>query len=401
MIADSKKTGVRSRGNNIQGQAVRVIIEDSDDQTSDMQGPDLVDLPDDAPTGFDRALFFSLIKDALFRGRLKQVQVERIDAVLTELEYAALEDFGAWAYVLGTGHHESGEWLYYKELGGDDYFKRLYDIQGQRPAKARELGNIKPGDGARYCGRGPVGITGRANYRRQSKKLGIDLENSPELAEQAEIGARLLVEGMRDGDYRRRLDGRPYKLSDYFDGKRCDYIGARNIVNGGQDKAQLIASYAQAYYAALEFASSSQIPEIEPVDYYDTAPEVIEAELQVVSTPSESKSDQETKKPWFKINTAPEVAEAESQTVVVPDESKPDQETPKPWFKINPLDWLPGVKTHLIMLTTAGLAAAELFGVVIPEQVYVLLGALGLSTAYRGVTRNKNRSVITAGANEK
>jgi len=163
---------------------------------------------------------------------------------------------------------------------------------------------------------------------------------------------------MRDGDYRRRLDGRPYKLSDYFDGKRCDYIGARNIVNGGQDKAQLIASYASAYYAALDLASSSEIPDIDPIDYYDAKSE----------------------------------PEPEQEEAVEPKKAR---------FKKNPLDWLPGIKTHLIMLTTAGLAAAELFGVVVPEQIYVLLGALGLSTAYRGVTRNKPRPAITVGANEK
>ena len=366
MIADSKKTGVKSRGNRIKGQAARVIIEDVEDQALESEQDENYE---DAPSaGLDRAVFFNHIKRSLFKGRLKQIQVERIDAVLTELEYAAIEHLGAWAYVLATGHHEAGQWSYYKELGGVDYFTKLYDIQGQRPAKARELGNVNKGDGARFCGRGPVGITGRGNYRRQSKKLGIDLESSPELAEQADIGARLLVEGMRDGDYRRRLDGRPYRLSDYFDGKRCDYIGARNIVNGGQDKAQLIASYASAYYAALDLASSSSIPDIDPIDYYDAAPEVIETESQAVS---------------------------------MPDESKPDQETKKTWFKINPLDWLPGVKTHLIMLTTVGLAAAELFGMHIPEQLYVLLGALGLSTAYRGVTRNRNRPAITVGANEK
>lgn len=364
MIADSKKTGVRSRGNRIQGQAARVIIEDAEEPILEAEQ---VESDEDAPSaGLDRALFFSQIKNALFKGRLKQVQVERIDAVLTELEYAAIEELSAWAYVLATGHHEAGEWLYYKELGGVDYFTKLYDIQGQRPTKARELGNINKGDGARFCGRGPVGITGRANYRRQGRKYGLDLENSPELAEQADIGARLLVEGMRDGDYRRRLDGRPYKLSDYFDSKRCDYIGARNIVNGGQDKAQLIAGYAAAYYAALD-AASSHMDDLEPIDYYDTAPDVIETESQAAVMP--------------------------------PDE--PDQKNKKPWFKINPLDWLPGVKTHLIMLTTAGLAAAELFGVHIPEQLYVLLGALGLSTAYRGVTRNKGRAVVTVGANEK
>ena len=364
MIADSKKTGVRSRGNRIQGQAARVVIEDVEEPVIESEQ---VESYEDIPSaGLDRAVFFNHIKRSLFKGRLKQVQVERIDAVLAELEYAAIDHLGAWAYVLATGHHEAGQWLYYKELGGVDYFTKLYDIQGQRPAKAKELGNLNKGDGARFCGRGPVGITGRNNYRRQSKKLGIDLESSPELAEQADIGARLLVEGMRDGDYRRRLDGRPYRLSDYFDGKRCDYIGARNIVNGGQDKAQLIASYASAYYAALDLASSSSIPDIDPIDYYDVAP-------------------------------IDEDVEAEAATVI----NEPEAQIKTAWFKKNPLDWLPGIKTHLIMFTTAGLAAAELFGIHIPEPVYMILGALGLSTAYRGVTRNKNRPAITVGANEK
>lgn len=356
MVSDSKGTGVKSRGNRIKGQAARVVIEDAEEPVIEQgQSEDYEDAP---RAGIDRAVFFRHIKPALFHGRMKQMQVARIDAVLNELEYSAVDHLGAWAYVLATGHHEAAAWIYYKELGGVDYFTKLYDIQGQRPAKARELGNVNKGDGARFCGRGPVGITGRGNYRRQSKKLGIDLEDFPELAEQADVGARLLVEGMRDGDYRRRLDGRPYRLSDYFDGKRCDYIGARNIVNGGQDKAQLIASYASAYYAALDLASSSEIPDIDPIDYYD------------------AKSEPE-----------PEQEEA--------------VEPKKAWFKKSPLDWLPGIKTHLIMFTTAGLAAAELFGVDIPEPVFMLLGALGLSTAYRGVTRNKNRPAITVGANEK
>jgi len=357
MIADSKNTGVKSRGNRIQGQASRIVIEDAEDQLIEAE-PEQAEALEAQSAGLDYAKFFDHIRRTLFKGRLNQVQVERIKAVLIELEYSAIEHLGAWAYVLATGHHEAANWLHYKELGGTDYFTRLYDIKGQRPAKARELGNVRAGDGARYCGRGPVGITGRYNYRKQGAKLGIDLENSPELAEQSDTGARLLVEGMRDGDYRRRSDGRPYKLSDYFDSKRCDYIGARNIVNGGLDKAQLIASYAQAYYAALDLASSSEIPDIDPIDYYDAKSE----------------------------------PEPEQEEAVEPKKAR---------FKKNPLDWLPGIKTHLIMLTTAGLAAAELFGIVVPESIYVLLGALGLSTAYRGVTRNKPRPAITAGDSEK
>ena len=363
MIADSKNTGVKSRGNRIQGQASRIVIEDAEDQVIEPERTEALEVQS---VGLDYAKFFGHIRKALFKGRLNQVQVERIKAVLIELEYSAIEHLGAWAYVLATGHHEAANWLHYKELGGADYFTRLYDIKGQRPAKAKELGNVRAGDGARYCARGPIGVTGRYNYRKQGKKLGVDLENSPELAEQPDIGARLLVEGMRDGDYRRRSDGKPYKLGDYFDSKRCDYIGARNIVNGGLDKAQLIASYAQAYYAALDVANSEST-----IDYssiYESVEDDLEHQESVVEAYAESAQETQTQKPK--------------------------------WFK-NPLDWFAGWKTHLIMFTTAGLAAAELFGVVIPEQIYVLLGALGLSTAYRGVTRSKQPSKPVREAHEK
>src|SRR4051794_33505722 len=44
----------------------------------------------------------------------------------------------------------------------------------------RDLGNIQPGDGRRFKGRGPIQLTGRANYRWAAGKLGIALEQQPE-----------------------------------------------------------------------------------------------------------------------------------------------------------------------------------------------------------------------------
>lgn len=88
------------------------------------------------------------------------------------------------AFIAQVGH-ESGQFRYVRELGGDQYLSK-YDTG----PLAKRLGNTPEadGDGQKYRGRGLIQITGHDNYLACSKALFGDdrLLRTPELLEQAE-----------------------------------------------------------------------------------------------------------------------------------------------------------------------------------------------------------------------
>ena len=96
-------------------------------------------------------------------------------ALTAAMEEGRINTRSRQAAFLAQIGHESGSLVYVKEMGGPSYFAK-YDGR-------KDLGNTQPGDGAKFCGRGLIQVTGRANYRTASQVLFGDerLLFSPEL----------------------------------------------------------------------------------------------------------------------------------------------------------------------------------------------------------------------------
>lgn len=81
------------------------------------------------------------------------------------------------AHFMAQLAHESGGFRYMEEIAS-----------GQAYEGRAALGNTAPGDGKRYKGRGPIQLTGRANYRLFGRELGLDFESHPEIVALPSVG---------------------------------------------------------------------------------------------------------------------------------------------------------------------------------------------------------------------
>lgn len=113
------------------------------------------------------------------------------------------------AHFLAQTCHESAGYRTTEEFASGDQYEGRVD-----------LGNIHPGDGRRYKGRGLLQLTGRANYRTYGEALGVDLEGDPLRAAEPALSLRIACE------YWKR-----HKINPDCD--RDDIITVTKKINGG------------------------------------------------------------------------------------------------------------------------------------------------------------------------
>jgi predicted chitinase len=106
---------------------------------------------------------------------------------------AAIAEFGIdaparTAAFLAQLAHESGQFKFMQELWGPTPAQQRYE---PTTTLSTTLGNTEVGDGRRFKGRGPIQITGRANYRRFGDLLGLNLVDNPDSAALPEVAFRV------------------------------------------------------------------------------------------------------------------------------------------------------------------------------------------------------------------
>lgn len=105
---------------------------------------------------------------------------ENMRATITGLQRggvgAGLERPHRLAMYLGQLGHESAGWKYDREIWGPTPAQLRYEGR-------KDLGNIVKGDGSRFRGRGPIQITGRANYAEFTNWARLMDKNAPNFLE--------------------------------------------------------------------------------------------------------------------------------------------------------------------------------------------------------------------------
>jgi predicted chitinase len=199
--------------------------------------------------------------------------------------------------------HESGELQFMEEIWGSTAAQQRYEPPSDL---ARRLGNTQRDDGKRFKGRGPIQITGRANYKTFGDLMGLDLVDNPDLAATPDIGFAIaglfwerkglneLADAGNFTEITRRINGGQNGAADreHFYAVAKQVLGASAPVQRAGRARPVTGAKARAGKAAIEALVRG--PELIAVD----------AEAQATKGAKQAKGNRSTKGP-AKTTTEP------------------------------------------------------------------------------------------------
>lgn len=179
----------------------------------------------------DKVKFYASIREQKLFKTLINLQVETIDAIINECDSQGVTDKRQVAYIFATAY-----WECHNPKKPELRMTPMREFGGEKYLKSKEY--------YPYVGMGLSQLTWLYNYKKESKRLGIDLINQPELILEPKTAANSHVYCITNGSYTGK------KLSLYINEKKCDYVNSRRVVNG-LNKSKEIASIAQRFELCL------------------------------------------------------------------------------------------------------------------------------------------------------
>jgi hypothetical protein len=214
-----------------------------------------------------RKTLFDTLKKTLYKGPMTAQQVRGWNAVLDCWERDATNNDLRWlAYEGATAHHETGGrmWPIIEATGAKDKTPISVDTAIARLDRAWKAGKMpwvkrrywaKDARGISWLGRGLPQTTHEDNYKKAQALTGHPVHSDPENMLKIEYACDVMHKMMVTGKFT------GHSLRNFFNGTKCDWSGARRIINGTESAAK-VAGYARIIYAALTAADA--VDEEEP-----------------------------------------------------------------------------------------------------------------------------------------
>lgn len=176
-------------------------------------------------------------------------------SLIRAMNSVGITDPNERAMLLAQTAVETGKGRHLYEIWGPTELQKKYEGH-------KKLGNTQPGDGFRYRGRGFIQLTGRYNYTKASKDLGIDLVNYPDLAAREDIAALTTIHFWQTAAGKRipalARKGDVFAVTGYVNGEKrlhlkerekyfYEYLKRKDIVQSTQSSSTMTANADQEF----------------------------------------------------------------------------------------------------------------------------------------------------------